>query len=180
MSDHERRKYRGLNDTVSGMVRNDLERRDEYEQLLRKKDEAFEEMKKSAEEERERLLKMITETKVDKELISAASGYNSVNPSQVAQLLRRTVRLDDDLKPVVLDEDGERAVNAEGKFMTIDEKVRLFLEENPHMVKPSGTVSGSGAGDSLTNQVRIAAITGGDLIGEGLREEKKAPAVLNR
>jgi hypothetical protein len=180
MSEHERRKYRGLKDTVSGMVRNDLERRGEYEQVLKKKDQAFDEMKRSAEEERERLLKIITETKVDKELISAASRYNSVNPSQVAQLLRRSVRLDDDLKPVVLDEERERAVNAEGKFMTIDEKVRLFLDENPHMVKPSGTVSGSGASDSLAGRASVTAMTGGDLIGEGLRAEKKAPAVSKR
>ena len=182
MSEHERRKYKELQGTVAGMIQNNpaMAGSDEYEQVLKKKDQAFDEMKETANEERERLLGIITGIKVDKELISAASRYNSVNPSQVAQLLRSTVRLDEDLKPVILDEDGERAVNAEGKFMSIDEKVRMFLDENLHLVRPSADVSGSGASDSLTSSAHITAITGGDLISEGLREEKKAPTVLKR
>ena len=153
---------------------------EDYEKFLKQKDEAFEEMKKASKEERGRLLDIITEIKVDRELIAVASQYNSVNPSQVAQLLRPKVRLDDDLKPVVLDDDGENAVNSEGKFMAIDEMVRLFLEGNPHMVRPSESVSGSGARDSLSGYGRITAITGGDLISEGLREESRAPMVLKR
>jgi len=132
---------------------------------------AVEEVKKASEEERERLLGTIREIKVDRELVIAASKRNAVNPGQVAKLLRDSVRLDEDLNPTILDEAGELAVNAEGKLMSIDERVRLFMDGNPHMVKPSGSSSGSGARNSIHQPMSITPITGGDLISEGLREE---------
>ncbi len=173
LSERERGDRKDLKAKAEDLEKQELERLGEYEKLLAKKDEALGEIKKGAEEEKVRLLGIISEIKIDKELIASASRLNAVSPSQAAQLLRSAVRLDDQLRPVVLDEEGERAVNVDGKFMTIDEKVSCFLDENPHMVRPSGLVSGSGAGDSVAGRVTVAAITGGDLISEGLREEKR-------
>ena len=77
------------------------------------KDKALDEVRQEAAKERERLTGIIAEMKIDRELVASASKQNSVNPSQVAQLLRGCVRLNDEMAPVVLDDDGEAAVNGE-------------------------------------------------------------------
>ena len=172
LSKKEREELERYQRKAEELERRHLERRGEYEEILRKKDEAHRERNRELEIENKRLLDVISDMKIDKELMSLASLHNAVNTAQVAQLLKNSIRLDEKYNPMVLDENGERELNEEGSFMTIEEKVRFFLEKNPHLVKPSYEGSGgSGGVDSKSESVRVTAITGGDLISEGLKEE---------
>ena len=140
--------------------------------VLAGKEKELDKALKEAAKEREHLTGIIAEMKIDRELVASASRQNSVNPSQVAQLLKNSVWLNDEMTPVVLDNDGEPAINGEGKLMTIDELVGKFLEGNPHFVKANSGTSGSGAIGFLADNNEKSEMTSGDLIAAGLREER--------
>jgi hypothetical protein len=148
--------------------RRDLERR-------KKEEEAQREAVRAAEEENERLVRTISELRIDKALVSAAAANNAVNPDQVRKLLRDRVKLGEDLEPKVLDDRGERQLNRNGEFMTVEEQVKLFLAENPHLVKASPARGGSGSTGSPGGRFAMGPTSSGDLIAEGLVEENKKP-----
>jgi len=149
----------------------ELERRKKEEESHRKGLQA-------AQEENEKLVRTISEMKVDKALVSASSSNNAVNPNQVRQLLKDRVRLGEDLEPIVLDEKGERQLNQNGEFMTVEEQVSLFLAQNPHLVKASpakggsGSTGSGGAGRGFAGGVT----TSGERIAEGLLEDSTRPS----
>lgn len=144
----------------------------------KKQEEAHGKAVRAAQEENENLVRTISELKVDKALVSAAAANNAVNPGQVQKLLKDRVRLGEDLEPIVLDERGERQLNRNGEFMTLEEQVSLFLAENPHLVKASPAKSGSGSAGSggASRGLARGATTSGDLIAEGLIEESTKPS----
>lgn len=142
------------------------------EHIAAEKDKALEDAIQNSVKERERLTGIIAEMKIDRELVETAARQNSVNPSQVAQLLKNSVQLNDEMAPVVLDDNGEPAVNNEGRLMTIDELVGKFLDANPHFVRAATMFGGSGAKGSLMADGEKSELTAGDLIGAGLREER--------
>lgn len=79
----------------------------------------------------------------------AASGARAYSPVQVADLLDRRIRLNEDFEPEVIDENGEPALVA-GKPMTIQQLVDSYLDANPNLVKVNGGGSGgAGGGKSL-------------------------------
>ncbi len=122
--------------------------------------------------ETRRLRAALADTRVDRELVWAAASQHAINPAQVAQLLRDRVRLDRSLDPIVVNANGDRAYDAYGRPVTVADAVRTFLEANPHLVRPSTTLAGGGSGgtDATARVRRVAAVTGGDLIEEALRE----------
>jgi hypothetical protein len=146
--------------------RRELERR-------KKDEEAQKQALVGAQEENEKLARTISELKIDRALISAAAANNAVNPDQVRKLLKDRVTLGEDLEPVVLDERGERQLNQNGEFMSVEEQVKLFLTENPHLVKASPAKGGSGSTGSTGRSARVGPVSSGDLIAEGLFEESK-------
>lgn len=77
-------------------------------------------------------------------LKSIASELNAVSGGQVATLISPFIRYDGD-KTSILNANGEVKFNGEGKEMTIQEFVKEFLNENPHLVKAS---KNSGAGSA--------------------------------
>ncbi len=122
--------------------------------------------------ENKRLRAALAETRVDRELVWAAASQHAINPAQVAHLLKERVRLDRDLDPIVVNANGDRAYDRYGRAVTVADAVRTFLEENPHLVRPSTELAGGGSGgtDATVRTLRVAAVTGGDLIEEALRE----------
>ncbi len=141
----------------------------------KKEEEAQKESLRAAQEENEKLVRTISEMKVDKALVSAAAANNAVNPDQVRKLLKDRVTLGEDLEPMVLDEKGERQLNQNSEFMTVEEQVKLFLAENPHLVKPGPAKGGSGSAGSTYGgrTFVIEPVSSGDLIAEGLVEESR-------
>lgn len=142
----------------------------------KKEEEAQKRALQAAQEENEKLLATISEVKVDKALIAAAGANGAVNPDQVRKLLKDRARLGEDLEPMVLDENGERQLNRDGEFMTVEEQVRLFLAENPHLVKSGSAKGGSGSSGSgrTSRGFAVEPTTSGDLIAEGLVEESRS------
>jgi hypothetical protein len=122
--------------------------------------------------ENRRLRAALAETRVDRELVWAAASQHAINPAQVAHLLSDRVQLDRNLDPIVVNANGDRAYDRYGRPVTVADAVRTFLEENPHLVRPSTQLAGGGSGgtDATARTRRVAAVTGGDLIEEALRE----------
>lgn len=89
-------------------------------------------------------------TLIDGSLLSAASKYNAVEPNQVAQLLRSSLKLADDGSVEVLDSNGTVRYNEKADPLSVDEVVGDFLTANPHFVRatPSGAGTLGNAGGS--------------------------------
>ncbi len=146
--------------------RRELERR-------KSEEEAHKKSLAAAQEGNEKLVRTISELKIDKALVSAAAANNAVHPDQVRMLLKDRVTLGEDLEPIVLDERGEQQLNQNGEFMTVEEQVKLFLSENPHLVKASAAKGGSGSTGSAGRGFAVGVMTSADLIAEGLAEESQ-------
>jgi exonuclease VII large subunit len=89
----------------------------------------------------------IKKERVDNSILSVASQNNAVSPSQVVSLLKDTVRLTDDNRVEILDNNSNVRYNPKGELLTIEEKVKEFLDSNPHFRK--GSLSGSGSQSAI-------------------------------
>jgi hypothetical protein len=85
--------------------------------------------------------------KVDKSILSVASSNRAVNPDQVVALLKSEVQLADDGRTEVLDNNGNIRYNEKGQPLTIEERVKEFLDSNPHFRQ--GSLSGSGSQNAI-------------------------------
>jgi len=92
--------------------------------------------------------------KVDGALLSTASQLKSVAPSQVADLLKDRVRLNEQGEAEVLDDTGKTAYKDDGSAFAVQDLVKDFLSKNPHFAAPSASGTGSeskvGGGKSST------------------------------
>jgi len=128
---------------------------EEEKQLERGK---FDEViKKRTEEFNEKITKLESELKnerIDKQLISAASKYNAINPDQIRELMKHEVRLSPEGKVEVLDKNGTPRYNQNGEPLTVEEAVQEFMTQNSHFqsATPSGSGSVSNVGKSNTNR----------------------------
>jgi len=128
---------------------------EEEKQLERGK---FDEViKKRTEEFNEKINKLESELKnerIDKQLISAASKNNAINPDQIRELMKNEVRLSPEGKVEVLDKNGTPRYNQNGEPLTVEEAVQEFLTQNSHFqsATPSGSGSVSNVGKSNTNR----------------------------
>jgi len=85
----------------------------------------------------------IKKEKVDNSILSVASNNNAISPSQVVALLKDEVKYTDDGRIEVVDNNSNVRYNAKGELLTIEERVKEFLDSNPHFRK--GSLSGSGS-----------------------------------
>ena len=108
----------------------------EFEKLLKEKSEEY--GKKIGNLENE-----LRDIKINKALLSSASKNRAINPDQVVELLKPTLRLNETGSVEVLDKNGIARYNGKGETLTTDELVQEFLTQNPHFV--SATPSGSGS-----------------------------------
>ena len=89
----------------------------------------------------------IKKEKIDNSILSVASKNNAINPQQVVQLIEREVKLNDDGRIEVLDNNSNIRYNAKGELLTIEDRVKEFLDTNPHF--RNATVQGSGSKASI-------------------------------
>ena len=85
----------------------------------------------------------IKKEKVDNSILSVASNNNAISPSQVVALLKEEVKYTDDGRIEVVDNNSNVRYNAKGELLTIEDRVKEFLDSNPHFRK--GSLSGSGS-----------------------------------
>jgi hypothetical protein len=85
--------------------------------------------------------------KIDNSILSVASKNNAINPQQVVQLIEREVKLNDDGRIEVLDNSSNVRYNPKGELLTIEDRVKEFLDTNPHF--RNATTQGSGSKASI-------------------------------
>jgi len=95
------------------------------------------------EQELLRYKNQIKKEKVDNSILSVASNNQAINPSQVVALLKEEVKYTDDGRIEVVDNNSNVRYNAKGELLTIEDRVKEFLDSNPHFRK--GSLSGSGS-----------------------------------
>ena len=107
-------------------------------------------MQERIKEKEEELLKyknQIKKEKVDNSILSIASSNNAINPSQVVALLKEEVKYNDDGNIEVVDNNSNVRYNKSGKPLTLEDRVKEFLDSNPHFRK--GSMSGSGSQSAI-------------------------------
>lgn len=86
---------------------------------------------------------MIQDFKLNTPLIETASRLNAVKPTQVRDLLRSYVQLDEEGNTVVVDNTGKVKYTDKGKPLSVEDLVQNFLNENPHFVSATPTTTNS-------------------------------------
>jgi len=89
----------------------------------------------------------IKKEKVDNSILSIASSNNAINPSQVVALLKEEVKYNDDGRIEVVDNHSNVRYNSKGELLTLEDRVKEFLDSNPHFRK--GSLSGSGSQNAI-------------------------------
>ena len=102
---------------------------------------------KEKEEEVLRYKNQIKKEKVDNSILSIASSNNAINPSQVVSLLKEEVKYNDDGRIEVVDNNSNVRYNKSGQPFSLEDRVKEFLDSNPHFRK--GSLSGSGSQNAI-------------------------------
>lgn len=128
-----------------------LKSKGQYEQLLantvKEKDVAFEKAQREADERIKTLAGMLERSEVDGKLLSAATALKAMKPDQVSALLRGSIKYDPATGVSVVDAAGN-LVTKNGKPLTLEEHVQMFLEANQHFLAAGPGGAGSqGSGD---------------------------------
>ena len=89
----------------------------------------------------------IKKEKVDNSILSVANREKSINAQQVVSLLKDEVKYTDDGRIEVVDNNSNVRYNTKGELLTIDDRVKEFLDANPHFRQ--GSLSGSGSQSSV-------------------------------
>ena len=89
----------------------------------------------------------IKKEKVDNSILSIASSNNAINPSQVVALLKDEVKYNDDGRIEVVDNNSNVRYNKSGQPFSLEDRVKEFLDSNPHFRK--GSLSGSGSQNAI-------------------------------
>ena len=99
------------------------------------------------ESELNRYKEQIKKEKVDNSILSIANKEKSINAQQVVALLKNEVQYNDDGRIEIVDNNSNVRYNAQGELLTIEDRVKEFLDANPHFRQ--GSLSGSGSQSSV-------------------------------
>ena len=108
----------------------------EFEEILKTRTQEFNKEKSNLESQ-------LKDIKINKSLLSSASRNKAINPDQVVELLKDSIKLNETGNVEILDKSGLARYNKLGELLSTDELVQEFLTQNPHFV--SATPSGSGS-----------------------------------
>jgi len=90
---------------------------------------------------------MMAKEKIDNTILSAAGKYKAVSPEQVSALLKSEIKLSNDNRVEILDPNGNIRYNPKGELLNVEDRVKEFLDANPHFRQ--GSLSGSGSQSSI-------------------------------
>ncbi len=94
-----------------------------------------------------RYKEQIKKEKVDNSILSVANKEQSINAQQVVALLKSEVKYNDDGRIEIVDNNSNVRYNTKGELLTIEDRVKEFLDANPHFRQ--GSRSGSGSQSSI-------------------------------
>ena len=118
----------------------DLEKRGEFEKLLKEQADKFNDKIQQYQSE-------LTSIKVDGTLLSEASNLKAINPTQVSQLLKGQLKLNETgIVDVIDTKTGQVRYNDQGEPIQVKDLVSEFLQANPHFVSAGASGSGTGQG----------------------------------
>jgi exonuclease VII large subunit len=89
----------------------------------------------------------IKKERIDNSILSVASQNKAISPNQVVALMKDKVRLTDDNRVEILDNNSNVRYNPKGELLSIEESVKEFLDANPHFRQ--GSLSGSGSQSAI-------------------------------
>lgn len=126
--------YKSLVEAEETRKNQELEKRGEYERLLKEQAEKFNSKIKTYESE-------LHSIKVDGTLLNEASRMKAINPEQVASLLRNQLKLNEAGTVDVVDDKGQVRYDDNGNPLQVSALVDSFLTANPHFKSagPQGT-----------------------------------------
>ena len=120
------------------------DRRVQEEQVKRGEfDKIIKELAEKKDQEIRKRDEIIQEFKLDQPLLTAAGEFKSVNPAQVKQLLRTSVRLNAEGEVEVVDAKGTVRYSEAGTPLQVRDLVKEFLDSNPHFVQPTPATTNS-------------------------------------
>jgi len=133
--------YNTLVEAEDKRKQQELEKRGEYEKLLKEQAEKFNSKIQTYEQE-------LHSIKVDGTLLNEASSQRAVNPQQVVSLLKGNLKLNEAGGVDVVDTNGQVRYDDNGEPLKVSNLVNEFLSANPHFVSagPNGSGTGSGVG----------------------------------
>ena len=99
------------------------------------------------EQEIQRIKNEMVAEKIDKQILAVASTNKAVVPEQIVSLLKSELQLADDGRVEVLDNNNNIRYNEKGQPLTLEDRVKEFLDTNPHFRQ--GSLSGSGSQSSI-------------------------------
>jgi exonuclease VII large subunit len=70
----------------------------------------------------------IKKERIDNSVLSVASQHKAVSPAQVVSLLKDEIKLNDQNRVEILDKNNNIRYNEKGNLLTIEERVREFLD----------------------------------------------------
>jgi len=118
--------YQELKAQKEKAQRDELIRKQKFEEVLKQQKETYE-------QEVNTLRSQLTGVKVDGAVLDAATKYGAVSPSDVAQLMKNSIKLDETGNPVVLDDTGNvRYDPTTAEPMTVELAVKEFLDNKPY------------------------------------------------
>lgn len=119
----------------------DLEKRGEYEALMREQAEKFNSKIQKYESE-------LHSIKIDGALLNEASAAKAINPQQVVSLLKSQLKLNEAGAVDVVDQNGQVRYDDQGNPIKVSHLVNEFLSASPHFVQagPNGSGTGQGVG----------------------------------
>ena len=144
----EKRKHEKQLEEVKKQEENALKEKEIKE--AKSKSELEKLMQQRISEKDTEILKYKTEIKkerIDNSVLSVASKMNAVNPQQVVDLLKTDIKLNDDNRIEILDNNSNIRYNEKGELLTIEQRVKEFSDANPHFSQ--GSKSGSGSQSSI-------------------------------
>ena len=97
--------------------------------------------------ELQKVKEQIKKEKVDNSILSIANKEKSINAQQVVALLKNEVKYNDDGRIEVVDNNSNVRYNSSGELLTIEDRVKEFLDSNPHFRQ--GSLSGSGSQSAI-------------------------------
>ena len=149
----ERERLKTLEKENEALKIAELERAKNYEEAQRIRDERYQKdlaERESAVKTRDAKLRQF----VGSEVKSAALKYGAREDAldHIARLVGGDIDFDDQLEPFIKGSDGKPAVDSKGQLLTIEGRVRQFLDSNRFFVKgPGGVGGGAPGGASLDN-----------------------------
>lgn len=140
--------YKSLVEQEESRKQEELEKRGQYETLLKEQAEKFNSKIKTYESE-------LHSIKVDGTLLQEASKSKAVNPQQVVSLLKNSLKLNDAGGVDVVDASGQVRYDDNGDPLPVSKLVDEFLNANPHFRTAGPSGSGTQGAQGKNTSVKL-------------------------